>query len=79
MSRLTATFAIGLRGLATLLLSRRARRALCGLIILRRVYEYVLLMATVEGMQPVRRPHYQGYVDALNVLAAKATLIAKTL
>jgi hypothetical protein len=79
MSRLTPTFAIGLRGLATLLLSRRARQALCGLIMLRRVYEYVLLMATVEGMQPVRRPHYQGYVDALNVLAAKATLIAKAL
>jgi hypothetical protein len=46
---------------------------------LRRVYGYVLLMATVEGEQPVRRPHYQGYVDALNILAAKATLIAKTL
>jgi hypothetical protein len=79
MSGLTPTFSIGLRELATLLLSRRARRALRGLIVLRRVYGYVLLMATVEGLQPVRRPHYQGYVDALNVLAAKATLIAKTL
>lgn len=79
MSALTWTFSIGMRGLATLLLSRRARRALCGLIMLRRVYGYVLLMATVEGEQPVRRPHYQGYVDALNILAAKATLIAKTL
>ena len=79
MSGLTPTFSIGLRGLATLLLSRRARRALRGLMMLRRAYGYVLLMATVEGAQPVRRPHYQGYVDALNVLAAKATLIAKTL
>jgi hypothetical protein len=79
MSALTWTFSIGMRGLATLLLSRRARRALCGLIMLRRVYGYVLLMASVEGEQPARRPHYQGYVDALNILAAKATLIAKML
>ena len=79
MSALTWTFSIGMRGLATLLLSRRARRALRGLIMLRRVYGYVLLMATVESGQPVRRPHYQGYVDALNILAAKASLIAKTL
>ena len=79
MSALTWTFSIGMRGLATLLLSRRARRALCGLIMLRRAYGYVLVMATVEGEQPARRPHYQGYVDALNILAAKASLIAKTL
>jgi hypothetical protein len=79
MSALTWTFSIGMRGLATLLLSRRARGALCGLIMLRRVYGYVLLMATVESEQPVRRPYYQGYVDALNILAAKASLIAKTL
>ncbi len=78
MSGLTPTFSIGLRGLVTLLLSRRARRAVSGLMMLRRVYEYVLLMATVEGVQPVRRPHYQGYLDAMNVLAAKAALIAKT-
>jgi hypothetical protein len=79
VSALTWTFSIGIRGLATLLLSRRARRALCGLIMLRRAYGYVLLMATVEGEQPARRPHHQGYVDALNILAAKASLIAKTL
>jgi len=79
VSALTWTFSIGMRGLATLLLSRRARRSLCGLIMLRRAYGYVLLMATVEGEQPARRPHYQGYVDALNILAAKASLIAKTL
>ena len=79
MSGLTPTLSLGLRGLATLLLSRRARRVLIGLMMLRRVYEYVLLMAIVEGVQPVRRPDYQGYVDALTVLAAKATLIAKTL
>jgi hypothetical protein len=79
VSALTWTFSIGMRGLATLLLSRRARRSLSGLIMLRRAYGYVLLMATVEGEQPARRPHYQGYVDALNILAAKASLIAKTL
>jgi hypothetical protein len=79
MRGLTPGFSIGLRGLATLLLNGRARRALRGLMMLRRVYEYVLLMATIEGMQPVPRPHYQGYVDALNVVAAKANLIASTL
>ncbi len=79
MSGLKPTFSLGLCGLVTLLLSRRARRAFSGLMVLRRAYEYVLPMAIVEGVQPVRRPDYQGYVDALNVLAAKATLIAKTL
>lgn len=79
MRRLTLTLCIGLRGLATLLLNRRARQAVCGLMILRRVYEYVLLMATVETVEPGRRSDHQGYVDALSVLAAKAASIAKTL
>lgn len=79
MRRLGLTLCIGLRGLATLLLDRRARQAVCGLVKLRRVYEYVLLMATEVTMDPARRSHYQGYVDALSVLAAKATSIAETL
>ena len=68
MSALTWTFSIGMRGLATLLLSRRARRALCGLIMLRRVYGYVLLMATVEGEQPARMaalPRVRGRAEHL--------------
>lgn len=79
MCGLTLTSSVGLRGLVTLLFSRRARRAFCGLMMLRRVYEHVLVMATVEGSQPIRRPHYQGYVDALSILAAKARVIARAL
>jgi hypothetical protein len=79
MSGLSLTLSVGLRGLVTLLFSRRARRAFCGLMMLRRAYEHVLVMATVEGLQPIPRPHYQGYVDALGVLAAKARLIARKL
>jgi hypothetical protein len=58
-------FSMGLREMATLLCSRRARRALRGLILLRRVYEHVLVLATLEGVRAVRRPYYEGYVDAL--------------
>jgi hypothetical protein len=50
-----------------------------GLIVLRRAYEHVLVMATLEGVRTVRRPYYEGYVDALNVLVAKAASIARLL
>jgi hypothetical protein len=43
---------------------------------LRRAYEHVLVMATLEGVRPVRRAYYQDYVDALGILGAKATAIA---
>ncbi len=62
-----------------LLFSRRARRAVSGLVMLRRAYEYVLVTATLEGVRPVRRPYYEGYVDALDILGARAALIARTL
>jgi len=64
---------------STLLFSRRARRAVHGLLMLRRAYEHVLVMATLEGVRPVRRPYYEGYVDALNILGARAALIARSL
>jgi hypothetical protein len=70
---------IGGRELARLLVSGRARQALRGLMMLRRAYDHVFVMATVEGVRPIRRPYYEAYVDALNILAAKATLIARAL
>jgi hypothetical protein len=70
---------IGTRELARLLFSGRARRALRGLMMLRRAYDHVFVMATVEGVRPIRRPYYEAYVDALDILAAKATLIARAL
>ncbi len=82
MDRFTASgrvFPMGLRAWCMLLCSRRARRALRGLMMLRRAYEHVLVMATVEGVRPVRRVYYDGYVDALNILVAKAASIARSL
>lgn len=73
------TFPTGIREVSTLLLSRRARRAVHGLMMLRRAYEHVLLLAALEGVRPVRRPYYEDYVDALDILGARAALIAKTL
>jgi hypothetical protein len=68
-----------IRELLTLLFSRRARRAVQGLVMLRRAYEHVLVMATLEGVRAVRRPYYEDYVDALNILGARAALIARSL
>jgi len=53
------------------------RRALLGLVRLRRAYEHVLVMATLEGVRPVRRAYYQDYVDALTILGAQAMAIAQ--
>lgn len=72
----TSEFRIGVTALPVLLLSRRTRRALRGLTKLRRAYEHVLVMATLEGVRPVRRGYYQDYVDALGILGARATAIA---
>ena len=58
-----------------LLFNRRARRALRGAVTLRRAYEHVVMMAVMEGVRAVRRPYYEGYVDALRVLGAS---IART-
>ncbi len=65
--------------LPVLLFSRRARQAVRGLRMLERVYERVVVMATLEGARPVRRVYYEGYVDALRIVSAKACLIARTL
>jgi hypothetical protein len=68
-----------IREVLCLLFSRRARRAVHGLVMLRRAYEYLLVMATLEGVRPVRRPYYEDYVDALNILGARAVMIARNL
>jgi len=46
-----------------------------GAVTLRRAYEHVVMMAVMEGVRAVRRPYYEGYVDALRVLGAS---IART-
>ena len=74
---MAGNFTIGIRALPVLLLSRRTRRALQGLTKLRRAYEHVLVMATLEGVQPVRRVYYQDYVDALGIIGARAAAIAQ--
>jgi hypothetical protein len=65
--------------LVGLLFSRRARHAVQGLILLRRTYEYVSVMAALEDEHPVCRPYYEGYVDALDILGARAWLVASAL
>jgi hypothetical protein len=64
---------------STLLFSRRARRAAHGLMRLRRAHEYLVVVAALEGVRPARRPYYEDYVDALNILSARAVLIARSL
>ena len=67
------------RELTVLLFSKRARRAVHGLVVLRRSYEHVLLMAALEGARDVPRPYYQDYVDALDIIGARAEWIARAL
>ena len=62
-----------------LLFSRHARRTVYGLVVLRRTHEYLLVMAALEGAGDDRRAYYEGYVDALEILGAKALLLAKAL
>ena len=62
-----------------LLFSRHARRTVYGLVVLRRTHEYVLVMAALEGARDDRRGYYEGYVDALEILGARALLLAKAL
>ena len=62
------------------LLSRRARRAMRGIAVLRRSYEHVLVTAALEGARDGQQePYYEAYVDALEILGARALLVAKTL
>ena len=67
------------REMAWLLFSRHARRTVYGLVVLRRTHEYVLVMAALEGARDDRRAYYEGYVDALEILGARALLLAKAL
>jgi hypothetical protein len=76
LSRLALRFPAGV---VDLLFSRRVRQGVEGLVVLRRVYEYVFVMAALEGAREVRRPCYEGYVDALEILGTKALLIARSL
>jgi hypothetical protein len=62
-----------------LLFSRHARRTAYGLVVLRRTHEYVLVMAALEGTREDRGAYYEGYVDALEILGARALLLAKAL
>jgi len=66
-------------GVVDFVFGRRVRRGVEGLVTLRRVYEYVFVMAALEGAREVRRPCYEGYVDALEILGSRALLIAKSL
>jgi hypothetical protein len=66
-------------GLVDLLFSKRVRQGVEGLMMLRRVYEYVFVMAALEGSGEARTPCYEAYVDALEILGARALLIAKSL
>ena len=68
-----------IREVSTLLFSRRARRAVHGLVMLRRAYEHVLVMAALEGVRGARSEYYEDYVDALNILGARSTMIARSL
>jgi hypothetical protein len=50
-----------------------------GLVKLRRAYEHVLVMAALEGAREIRRPYYEAYVDALEILGARALFVAGAL
>jgi hypothetical protein len=65
--------------LACLLLNRRTRQAVHGLVMLRRAYEHVLVMAALEGLHDDGRVYYEGYVDALDILGARALWVARAL
>jgi hypothetical protein len=67
------------REMLCLLLSSHARRTVYGLVVLRRTHEYVLVMAALEGARPDRADYYEGYVDALEILGARALMLAKGL
>ena len=79
MNGLAWTSGLSLQVLPSLLFSRRARRALHGMVVLRRAYEHVLVMAVLEGAETGRGAYYDGYVDALQILGCRAALIARAL
>jgi hypothetical protein len=62
-----------------LVFNRRVRRTLLGLRMLRRAYEHVLVLAALEGVRDDPRPYYEAYVDALEILSARALMVAGAL
>jgi hypothetical protein len=51
-----------------------------GIAVLRRSYEYVLVMAALEGSRDgEQQPYYEAYVDALQILGMRAMLVARAL
>jgi hypothetical protein len=63
----------------SLMFSRRAREAVRGVGLLRRSHEHLVLMAVLEGSKAIPGPYYEAYLDALEILGARALLVAKTL
>jgi hypothetical protein len=61
------------------LFNGRARQTVRGLAVLRRTYEYVLVMAVLEGGCEHRAPYYEAYVDALEIVSARAVWVARAL
>jgi hypothetical protein len=61
------------------LFNSRARQTVRGLATLRRTYEYVLVMAALEGACENRALYYEAYVDALELVSARALWVAKAL
>jgi hypothetical protein len=61
------------------LFNSRARQTVHGLATLRRTYEYVLVMAALEGVRPDHERYYEAYVDALEIVSARAVWVAKAL
>jgi hypothetical protein len=55
------------------LFNSRARETVRGLATLRRTYEYVLAMAALDER------YYEAYVDALEIVSARALWVAKAL
>jgi hypothetical protein len=50
-----------------------------GLATLRRTYEYVLVMAALEGVRDNHECYYEAYVDALEIVSARAVWVAQAL
>jgi hypothetical protein len=66
-------------GVVGSLFNSRARQTMQGLATLRRTYEYVLVMAALEGVRDGRQHYYEAYVDALEIVSARAVWVAKAL
>lgn len=79
MSGTAPRLSAGLCELSTLLLSRRARRTLHGLVVLRRAHEHVLMTAGLEAAFGIRGPYYEAHMDALSILSSRAGWVARAL